>query len=238
MKKYLVACLLVLLTTSMTLFAADASSVLQPYVAQYELLRAGQPAGEVKVTLERIGKRKWRMTSHTRGTRGLAALAGIEVLETSEFSATAAGLSCGRYHYRQTGLRKRERSIDCNAKGNEIISRDHRGEYHFPKQAGVLDRQIVSLALALKLAASRPAELVLNVVDRERLEPQRYQVRGEDVLDLPTGSMRTVKLERAHQSRDRITTTWLAADQGWVPARIMQTGTEGGFELRLVALQR
>lgn len=238
MKKYLLVGLMVLLTTSTTVSAADSSKVLHPYVAEYELLRAGQPAGEVKVTLERIGKRKWRMTSHTRGTRGLAALAGIEVLETSEFSATAAGLSCGRYHYRQTGLRKRERSIDCNADGKKIISRDHRGEYHFPRQAGVLDRQIVSLALAMKMAGSHPADLAFPVVDRERLEPQHYQVRGEESLDLPTGSMRSVKLERAHESRNRTTTTWLAVDQGWVPVRIVQTGTDAGIELRLLSLRR
>lgn len=218
--------------------ASDSSTVLQPYVAQYELLRAGHVAGEVNVKLEHIGKKQWRMTSHTRGTRGLAALAGVEVVETSEFTASAKGLSCGRYQYRQTGLSKRERSVDCNTSKKEIISRDHRGEYRFPAQSGVLDRQIVSLALGMKLAMSKQTELSLPVVDRERLEPQSFQVGAEELLQIPAGSMRTIKLERAHGSSQRMTTTWLAIDNGWIPARIVHTGADGGIELRLRSLQR
>jgi hypothetical protein len=32
--------------------------------------------------------------------------------------------------------------------------------------------------------------------------------------------------------------TWFAMDQGWVPVRIVHSGEDGGYELRLVSLQR
>ena len=218
--------------------AAETSPVLHPYVAEYELWRAGRPEGRVSTRLEAEGPGHWQMHSRTRGTQGLAALAGIDVVETSKFSATAAGVACGQYRYRQTGLRTRERSIDCGTDANGITSRDHRGEYHFPAQAGVADRQIASLALALKLAAGQRGQLTLPVADREQLESQRYRVSGEETIDLPAGQLHTIKLERLHDSGARTTTTWFAMDQGWVPARILHTGTSGSYELRLISLQR
>ena len=180
-----------LLLAAAATIAAETTPVLQPYVAEYELLRAGKPEGRVSIRLEADGPGRWRMRSHTRATQGLAALAGIEIVETSEFAATAAGIACGQYHYRQTGLRRRERSIDCGTGANGITSRDHRGTYHFPAQPGVVDRQIASLALALELAAGQRGKLSLPVADRERLEKQRYRVRGEETLDLPAGQQTT-----------------------------------------------
>lgn len=227
-----------LLLAALPTLAVETSAVLHPYVAEYELLRAGKPEGRVSIRLEADGPGHWQMRSHTRGTHGLAALAGIDIVETSEFSATAAGVACGQYRYRQTGLRTRERSIDCGTGADGITSRDHRGQYHFPAQAGVVDRQIASIALALKLAAGQRGKLVLPVADRERLESQRYRARGEETLDLPAGQLRTLKLERLHDSDDRKTSTWFAMDQDWVPARILHTGTSGGYELRLISLQR
>ena len=50
------------------------------------------------------------------------------------FSTTGEGLQCIGYRYRQSGLRVRERSVDC---GSEDVGRDHRGEYRFPARPGV-----------------------------------------------------------------------------------------------------
>ena len=219
-------------------FGAGTPQVLQPYHAQYELLRAGTVEGRVDVQLERIDDSHWRMSTHSRGTHGLAALTGIQVRETSEFRSDASGVTCTSYRYRQTGLRTRERSVDCGPGTAGVVSRDHKGEYRFSTHANLADRQIVSLALALKLASGKRGELSIPVVDRERLEPQRYRALGEETLDLPIGSTRTLKLDRQHDSNERKTSTWFAIDQGWIPARIVHVGKSGGYELRLVSITR
>ncbi len=232
--------LLLLLASSVVqpALTASAPKVLQPYQAHYELLRGGNVEGVVDVNLERIDAKHWRMRSHSRGTHGLAALTGIQVRETSDFTRDASGLHCETYRYRQTGLRTRERSVECGSGANGVVSRDHKGEYRFSNASGLMDRQIVSLAVALKLAAGSRGELSIPVVDRERLEPQRFRVLGEDSQTLPIGTLRTLKLERLHDSANRKTTTWFAMDQGWIPARIVHVGKSGGYELRLVSVTR
>ena len=222
---------------ALTAMPTIAQGVLSPYVAEYEVLRSGAVEGHATVSLTAEGDGIWRLEGHTRGTRGLAALAGLRIDETSRFRKTAAGLQCLRHEYRQTGLRKRERRVECGDDG--IVSRDHRGEYRFPAQAGVIDQQAVALALAMDLAAKHRGELEFNVVDREQLEPQTYRVAGEDTVQVPAGLLRAVKVERVRADARRSTTTWFGIEQGWVPVRILQAEADGmAFELRLVSLQR
>lgn len=231
--------LAILLAAMQPALAASPAQVLHPYVATYEVLRAGQVSGEARIELKSTGDGTWQMRSQTRGTQGLAALAGLQITETSSFSANASGLlSCGQYRYRQTGLKKRERSIDCEPGEAGIISRDHKSETRFPARSGAVDRQIASLAVALELAAGKRGEVSVPVVDRGRLETDRYRFIGDETLKLPIGPTHTLKLERLHHSGQRKTMTWFAMDQGWVPVRIVHSGEDGGYELRLVSLQR
>ncbi|HMN34223.1 MAG TPA: DUF3108 domain-containing protein [Chiayiivirga sp.] len=226
--------LLALLALAAPSFAGDA---LSPYVAEYEVLRGGAVEGRATVSLASEGDGVWRLEEHTRGTQGLAALAGLRIEETSRFRKTASGLQCLRHDYRQSGLRKRERRIECGDAG--IVSRDHRGEHRFAAESGVIDRQAVSLALAMDLAAGRRGELEYRVVDREQLEAQAYRVAGEDTVEVPAGRLRAVKVERIRADARRSTTTWFGVEQGWVPVRIVQGEADGAaFELRLVSLRR
>ena len=214
-----------------------AQEVIQPYVAEYDVLRGGTVEGQATVSLSREDGGTWRLEEHTRGTQGLAALAGLKIDETSRFRRSATGLDCLRHEYRQGGLRKRERQVDCSAEG--IVSRDHHGQYRFPAEAGVLDRQSASLALALDLAAGRRGELSYRVVDREQLDTQRYRVEGEETVEVPAGRLRALKVRRLRENPKRTTTTWFGIDQGWVPVRIVQGETDGiSFELRLRTLRR
>lgn len=216
--------------------STPAQETLRPYVAEYELLRNGASTGYATIALEKHEAGDWQLHSHTRGTQGLAALAGFDVKEISTFRLTSDGFACLRYHYRLSGLRKRERHVECS--GEAITSRDHHGEYRFPAQSGVLDRQIVGLALARDLAAGRRGELTYPVVDREQLEPHRYRVLGEEAVQVPAGELRAIKVERLRENSDRTTTTWFGLDQGLVPVRIVQRDEGEGFELRLVSLKR
>lgn len=216
--------------------AALAQEPLRPYVAEYDLLRAGSPAGKATIALEKAEGDTWRLRSHTRGTHGLAALAGFDVRETSIFRETPQGLACIRYDYRLSGLRKRERQVECGA--GAIVSRDHRTEHRFSPQPGIVDRQIVSLALGRDLAAGRREALSYPVVDRERLEAQHYRVLGEETIEVPAGKLRAVKVARVRDDNDRTTITWFGADNGLVPVRILQSDEGEGFELRLISLKR
>lgn len=225
-----------------TLLALPASGVaaappLQPYVAHYEVLRDGAPAGRATVSLNAEGEGQWRLHSRTEGTQGLAALAGLLVEETSVFSETAKGLQCISYRYRQSGLRVRERSVDCGSGETDIVSRDHRGEYRFPAQPGVLDRQTVSLALARELKPGAQGRFEFPVVDRERIEDQHFRVSAEEVVTLASGENHAWRVERIRDDNERSTTTWFDLEKR-VPMRIVQRENgKSSFEMRLLSLE-
>ncbi|HPA00978.1 MAG TPA: DUF3108 domain-containing protein [Chiayiivirga sp.] len=228
---------LALISLAFAAISAHAQKPLSPYTAEYEVLRGGSVEGRATISLAEEGGGVWRLEEHTRGTQGLAALAGVRVDETSRFRATPEGLNCLEHSYRQTGLRKRERQVDCTAEA--IVSRDHRGEYRFAAQDGVIDRQAVGLAIALDLAAGRRGELDYAVIDRESLETNRYQVAGEETVAVPFGTLRALKVERLRENSSRTTTMWFGTDQNLVPVRVRQNEGGGeGYELRLVSLKR
>ena len=218
--------------------SAAAPATLAPYVAEYEVLRDGAEAGRAIVTLKAEPPQTWRLHSQTRGTHGLAGLAGLRIEETSVFQITPEGLACVSYQYRQTGLRTRERSVACGSGEDGIVSRDHKGEYRFPAAAGILDRQIVSLALARDLGNGKGEALSYAVVDRERLEPQRYRIAGTEHVAVPAGTFEATRVERVREDDERSTTTWFGVAEG-IPLRVLQSERDGeGFEMRLVSLKR
>lgn len=216
---------------------AVASSPLAPYTAQYELLRNGAVAGRATITLSRGDQPgHWKLHSRSESTDGLAALAGISIDETSVFRVDAQGFDCVHYHYRQSGLRKRERQVRCQADG--IISHDHKGEYRFPAQSGVLDRQAVSLALSVDLKAGKRGELSYAVIDREQLHTHRYRVHGEETTQVPVGKLPALRIDRLRENQQRSTSTWYGLKQNLIPIRIVQTEGDGGnYELRLTSFK-
>lgn len=216
---------------------ASASPPLAPYTAQYELVRNGSVAGRATITLSRGDQPGlWKLHSRSESTDGLAALAGISIDETSVFRANAQGFDCVHYHYRQSGLRKRERQVRCQSDG--IVSNDHKGEYRFPAQNGVLDRQSVSLALSADLKAGKRGELSYAVVDREQIQTHRYRVHGEENTQVPAGNLPALRIDRLRENQDRNTSTWYGLKQNLVPIRIVQTEGDGGnYELRLTSFK-
>lgn len=236
--RHLIPVLALALLLPLPASSVAAATPLQPYVAHYEVLRDGAPAGRATVTLKAEGDGQWRLHSRTEGTQGLAALAGLLIEETSVFSTTGEGLQCISYRYRQSGLRVRERSVDCGSGEDGIVSRDHRGEYRFPARPGVLDRQTVSLALAQALTSAEQSRLEFPVVDRERLEAQVFRIEGKETISLPDGEKQAWRVERIRDDDQRQTTTWFDPEQR-VPLRMLQReGDRASVEMRLLQLER
>lgn len=231
----------------LTFVAAIASvqvfaSPLQPYTAEYEVLRNGEPLGRGTVSLKRIEGGTWELLSITRGTEGLAGLAGAEIVERSTLQGFDDRIETLAYHFRQDiAWKSRERSVSFDPAGKRILSRDRDREYPFAFARGVLDRQCVVLALAQDVAAGKRGVLSYTVVDRDQFGPQRYRVRrAEERVETPAGILRALRVERVRsESRGRTTTSWLGIEQGFLPVKVLQSEPDGdSFEMRLISLRR
>jgi hypothetical protein len=237
----LLLCAVSLSTATSSAAAADATAPLQPFRAQYEVLRNGERLGHGEVTLRESAPGRWEYLSHTRGTKGMAWLAGADIVERSTLRWHDGRLESLAYEFRQKiGWKERDRSVRFEPQQARIVSRDREREHVFAFQPGVLDRQAVVLALALDLAAGRRDALAYLVVDRDELGPQRYGVTGEETLQTAAGPMRTLRVERVRPgARARTTTSWLGLEQSFLPVRVLQREPDGDtFEMRLVSLDR
>lgn len=220
-------------------FAQAGQPALVPYQARYQVLRNGSTLGQAVVTLARDGV-AWRLKSETRGTEGLAALARVEIIEESHFRIHQGMPETLDYSFHQKAAWKdRERAVKVDAASRKILSTDKDRQHQFAYRPHVIDRHIVTLALALDLARGANGERVYRVVDRDEFEEQRYQVVGKATLASPLGDLLTVQVTRVRENPGRVTDSWLAVDRGFVPVKVLQREPDGEtFELRLLALER
>lgn len=109
-----------------------------------------------------------------------------------------------------------------------------------PIEPGAQDRLSVFLQLASMLAAAPEryptgAQIAMTTVSARAADVWTFTVEGEDTLELPAGTMRTVQLQRLpRRDYDQKAQLWLAPALGYLPARIRITEANGDFvELNL-----
>lgn len=211
----------------------------QGYIAEYEVLRNGNAIGRAEVRLQPIADGRWELHSLTRGTAGLAALAGIEIDERSQFRWHDDRPEIVAYRYRQSGaMRTRERRVDIDPASGQLVSTDRDREYRFDRLPGTVDRQAVTLAIGLDLAAGRRDGLEYRVIDRDEYEMQRYRVADQEVVEVPAGAITAVRVERMRDTPGRSTTTWLDPSRQYLAVRMLQREPKGEtIEMRLVRVR-
>lgn len=228
------ACLLFFAAT--TAFAADVP--LQPFHADYQVLRDGKELGHATLALQPAGDGTWEFSNQTQGTKGMASMLGLDVVEKSTFR-WRDGLPEGlHYSYvQQSAIKSRQRSTDFDWNSRQAHSRDGKHDYIAPLQSGAIDRNLVTVALmsALKSGAH---DLDFRVADKDQLSDQHYVVGGREILALPAGKIEAVRVDRQRENSQRTTTSWFAPQRGFLPVQIEQVEKNGEtITLRLVELK-
>lgn len=237
MKKFLAATLLAL---AVPCLPATAAATLKPFIANYQMARSGDVIGEATFSL-RPAAGGWEYDQTTRGTHGVAALAAANVDESSLLQDNGTTLQLRSYRYRMsTLLKSSNRSVDVDPAANTIWIRDKKREARFPMQAGVLDQNSVTLAIARDLADGKRGTLSYPVATRSAVEMQRYVVGKEQMLTVPAGSLRTIVVTRRRDTPNgRVTAYWFGLDNGFVPVRIVQNEPNGeSWQASLVSVVR
>lgn len=206
-----------------------------PFVAEYEVLRKGKPAGVAEVRLDRDGE-QWQLRTETRGTAGMASMVGLEVSESSRFVLVDGQPEAREYRYRQkAAMRSRERSVEVDPAAGRVLSRDREREHAFDYRPGVIDRHLVAFALGQRLMRDREAGLELTVADRDFLGEHRYRVIRSERIRVPEGEHAALEVERQREDpRGRSTRYWFDPARG-ITLRLLQREQNGDeLELRLV----
>lgn len=211
-----------------------AAAPVAPFNATYEVRRNGEVLGEATLRLAAVGD-EWRFSTETRGTQGLAKIAGVRIDESSRFRYRDGRPETISYAYRQkTSFNERERGADVDAQGGRIALRNRDERYEVPYVAGVVDRQLVTVALMQAVASGRRGAQQLQVAGRQAIESQDWALGAvETVADV---GERGIRIERRREDgAGRSTTLWLDTDQGHLPLRIEQREDDGEtIEMRLL----
>lgn len=214
----------------------EPAPVLEPFVANYVVYKAGKPLGEATMQLVRQQSPRWRVDLVMRGTRGLFGLAGINAEQSTVFDLVGES-------YRPLSQATVNKSI--------FTRKQTIGVYDWRSQAArwqgdVKDtrRDPVALqpgdmtGLLINLAVIRDAApgetLQYRFVDDGRTRTHTYAVAGEfesiTVGDLAYKAMKATRAKDANEE----TVIWVARNVP-TPIRILQRENgEDTYDLRLV----
>ncbi len=210
-----------------SMLAGVAAAEPAAFSLDYAVSRNGKALGEATLSLERINAETWMFRTHTVGTEGLASFAGVEIDERSEFRWSDGRPETLRYSFdQQMRFKSKKRSLSVMPNASRVSGRDDDGEFNLEYEPGLLDRNLVVLALAGDVARDEQG-LQYRVADKRKIDTNEYQVMGTEQLDTPRGKLDAVRVERLRRDSGRKTTIWIAPALDHLPIRILQVEPDG-----------
>jgi hypothetical protein len=190
--------------------------------ASYELTRGSMKIGNssVELSISRNGSYTYR--SRSTPVRWVAWFLKDKLSETSKGRITAHGIRPDRYTYQRTGgTTEREAKLvfDWNELTVENNVEDSQWKMNIP--AGTLDKLVSHLGMMYELDNGE-TDIRFNVADGGKLKEFRFKVIGEETIEVPAGSFRTVKVSRLRDNSKRETVFWCAPALHFLPVRIRQ----------------
>lgn len=216
---------LLMLVCSGVAFAVD--TPLQPFHADYQVLRNGKELGHATLTLRPLDSGTWEFSSQTHGTAGIAALVGLDVVEKSTFRWNAGKPLGLHYSYAQkAAIKSRNITIDFYWPEKTAATHDNGKVRSLALDAPAMDRNLVTLALMADLK-SGIGDFSYHIVEKDKISDQHYVQSGRETLALPAGSIEAVKIERDRGGGKLRTTSWFAPQRGFLPVQIEQVEKNG-----------
>jgi hypothetical protein len=225
---------ILLLACASSAHAGDAP--LQPFHADYQVLRNGKELGHATMDLQSAANGDWEFSSQTHGTAGMAKLAGLDVVEKSTFRWNAGKPQGLHYSYAQkAAIKSRDLAIDFDWPAKSAVVRDNGKSIAIPLDQPAMDRHLVTLALMADLK-SGATQLDYQVAEKDKVSDQHYVQGSRETLALAGGSIDAIKVERDRGGDSkRSTTSWFAPQRGFLPVQIEQVEKNGEtITMRLV----
>ncbi|RPE81027.1 DUF3108 domain-containing protein [Vulcaniibacterium tengchongense] len=209
---------------------------LEPFVANYQVLRGGEPLGEATMQVAREGENRWRVDLGMRGTTGLFGLAGVNAQQSTSFEVVGEA-------YRpltQTTVRKAVfmgRKIEGvydwssrTARWSGDVKKTRRAPV--PLQDGDMSGLLINLAIVRDAQPGK--QLRYRFVDNGRARDHHYTVapelEGVVVDGMGFNAMRVSRMQGGAEE----TVVWVV-DGVPTPVRILQRDDgKDTFDLRLV----
>jgi hypothetical protein len=193
---------------------------LTPYHLKYEASYRGFNA-EATRSFAPYANNQFRMNSFTELT--LFGRSIVSIRELSTFDVPEDRLRPLSYSFTQEGIGSRTRRLHFENESAQVVATVNDKVTSLALQGPVLDEQNALLHLRGQVRLG-VTDIRFTVVDRDKLEENRYQVSGNDRIETSRGVFNTVRVERIRSVESkRSTTLWLAPDWGYIVVKLVQT---------------
>lgn len=200
---------------------------LESFTATYEVSRGALTIGSARISLTREAGGGYHYESHSWPAR----LAGL--LNKNKLHETSSGRFNGRkirpdtYHYlRAGGNSERVAHLTFDWDTGTVVNNVAGSRWKMAVPADTHDKLSTQLGMMQALAGG-DTDFTFNVADGGTLKQYRYQVTGREILDVPAGTFRTVRVKKLGGNNTRRTQVWCAPELGYLPVRIRRLEKDG-----------
>lgn len=201
--------------------AADEAALpapLAPFEAEYRVGNGTMSVGTATFSLQRSSG-LWRYHSEIR-VDGLFSLFVDGPLRDTTWLDTRDG-KLRPVIYRHENGDENLRVVFDWPSGNARVAAAEGGTRRIDLEPDSRDQFSAILAVMCALATGERTLTFSGIDDDGNPERLRFEVTGEEQVNVPRGRYDTVRVQRSHDD-GRATITWLAPELGWLPVRVEQ----------------
>lgn len=200
-------------------------------VQKFRLYTAGLPiAVAAERRLSRVDGDTWQLELVASNLLG-------SIRETSRFTWAGCVPRTLEYRYLREGLgREREAVVRLDrAAGLARVQHSRRGELEYAIGPDTTDK--LALSLGLQCLLREGGALVFDVAEEKRRSEHRFVVEGEELLETPAGTLRTLRVLRDRgEDSERQTRLWFAVERDYALVRLVQEEDGKRHELMIEAM--
>ena len=208
-----------LLLTGILLATAATAAALPDFEASYRLEQHKLRIGTASIALHTDDQGHYLYEFHSKPSRWIGWFVNNQLRESSRGNITASGIRPQQYHYERSGGKQRIASLSFDWRDMSVENDVAGSHWKMDIPPGTHDKLATQLGMMIALGEGKQ-DVTFQVADGGTLKEYRYRVIGTEVLDLPAGTFRTVKVARLRKDIDQKTIIWFAPALYYLPVRI------------------
>ena len=173
----------------------------------------------------RVRDQAYILTSITEATGIFSFVKSGKLVQTSQGKLGARGLEPVAYTIQrgQTDSTTETAQFDRTTHMLLINSGDNKRNVPLPEQA----QDLLSFIYQLAVTAPQSGVVRMNITNARKLDQYDYQVIGEEILETPLGTLKTLRLSKVRTPNEDGVDIWLGVDYHYLPVKVKLTDKHG-----------
>ena len=165
------------------------------------------------------------LTSITEATGIFSFVKSGKLVQTSQGKLGPQGLEPVAYTIQrgQTDSTTETAQFDRSTHMLLITSGDNKRNVPLPEQA----QDLLSFIYQLAVTAPQSGIVRMNITNARKLDRYDYQVIGEEILETPLGTLKTLRLSKVRAPNEDGVDIWLGVDYHYLPVKVKLTDKHG-----------